>query len=220
MTKNRISKIIHEALFGTLAPYGFKRRGDDYVRRIGAVSHVVNAQRSRWSEGNRVSFTLNCGVHVAHVTSTFRNLPEPAQPKLTDCYISARVGMLTASRLDIWWELGDSDDADEYAKVQRDVAMRTTNSVIPFLGRFEAERQVAEFLSSTCTGADELVDPRAHALRMAYAAAIWRKLGDADRCSACIEEAERQSKRTPLQDVIVAFASRLRADSRSNPLIA
>ncbi|KYF54890.1 hypothetical protein BE08_44020 [Sorangium cellulosum] len=128
--------------------------------------------------------------------------------------------MLTGSRIDLWWELGDSDDADEYAKAQRDVAMRTTDSVIPFLGRFETECQVAEFLSSTCTGADELVDPRAHAMRMAYAAVIWRKLGDADRCSACIEEAERQSKRTPLQDVIVAFASRLRADSRSNPLIA
>ncbi|KYF69133.1 hypothetical protein BE15_45135 [Sorangium cellulosum] len=128
--------------------------------------------------------------------------------------------MLTASRLDIWWELGDSDDTDEHTKVQRDVAMRTTDSMIPFLGRFESEHQVADFLSSTCTGADELVDPRAQALRMAYAAVIWRKLGDADRCSACIEEAERQSKRTPLQDVIVAFASRWRADSRSNPLIA
>ncbi|WP_081426529.1 DUF4304 domain-containing protein [Sorangium cellulosum] len=220
MTKNRINKIIHEALSGALTPYGFKQRGDDYIRRIGDVSHVVNTQRSRWNEGNRVSFTLNCGVHVSHVTSTFRNLPEPAQPKLTDCCISVRIGMLTASRLDIWWELGDSDDTDEHTKVQRDVAMRTTDSMIPFLGRFESEHQVADFLSSTCTGADELVDPRAQALRMAYAAVIWRKLGDADRCSACIEEAERQSKRTPLQDVIVAFASRWRADSRSNPLIA
>ncbi|WP_437878160.1 DUF4304 domain-containing protein [Sorangium sp. So ce513] len=220
MTKNRIGKIVHEALFGALAPYGFKRRGDDYVRRIGEVSHVVNAQRSRWSEGGRVSFTLSCGVHVAHVTSIFRNLPEPALPKMTDCCISARVGMLTASRLDIWWELGDSDDADECAKVQRDVAVTTAESVILFLGRFETELQVAEFLSSTRTRSDELVDPRAHALRMAYAAVVWRKLGDVDRCSACIEEAERQSKRTPLQDVIVAFASRLRADSRSGTLDA
>ncbi|WP_437565854.1 DUF4304 domain-containing protein [Sorangium sp. So ce542] len=220
MTRNRINKFIHTMLSIALTPHRFKRRGDDYVRRIGETAHIINVQRSRWNEDNRVNFTLNCGVHISHVTSAFRNLPEPAQPKLTDCCISVRIGMLTASRLDIWWELGDPDDANGYAKVQQDVAMRTADSVIPFLERFQNEHQVAEFLSSVRTGADELVEPRAQALRMAYAAVIWLKLGNADRCSACIEEAERQSKRTPLEDAIAAFASRWRADWRSNPPIA
>ncbi|MGK3970051.1 DUF4304 domain-containing protein [Sorangium sp. So ce118] len=220
MTRNRINNIIRETLSSVLKSCGFERRGDDYIRRIGEMSHIINTQRSRWSEENRTSFTINCGVHVSQVTSVFRSLPEPAQPKLTDCCVSVRIGMLTASKLDIWWELADSSDASECAEFRQDVAVKAAELAIPFLGRFETEFQVAEFLSSRCTAADELVEPRAQALRMAYAALIWRKLGDADRCAASIEEAERQSKRTPLEDIIAVFASRWRANGLSNPPIA
>ncbi|WP_437927062.1 DUF4304 domain-containing protein [Sorangium sp. So ce291] len=143
MTRNRTNKIIREALSTALTSFGFERHGDDYARRIGEVSHIINTQRSRWSEENRTSFTINCGVHVSHVTSAFRNLPESAQPKLTDCCVSVRIGMLTASRIDIWWELADCNDASECTKAQQDVTVKAAELAIPFLGRFETELQVA-----------------------------------------------------------------------------
>lgn len=208
MVDNRVNKVIRQSLSDVLKRHGFQRTGALYVRRFGDMLHMIEAQHSRWNDTTRKSFTLNCGVYVPGVTSTFWNTPEPKKPKLTDCCISIRVGMLREPRCDIWWEVSHDDSLEKDAQIQADIVSIITESVLPFLSRFQNESEITQVLTEESSSADGFIEPRASATRLAYAALLWRRLGEVSKCSSCINESKQRSKKTPLEAVINAFASR------------
>lgn len=193
-----------------LNPFGFKKVGDRFLRRQGQVTQVIEVQWSHWSDAQAVSFTFNGGLYVPRVTSVLRNRPDPKSPKLTDCCLSARIGMLTESSLDLWWSVAEGDSAEAFEQSLRGIQLALENAMVPFLERFKEPQAIARFLEQpTGVGADQ-IDPRAQGLRLAYAAALWSGLGDAARCHACFELAVQSSKATPLEEVLNVFKERLR----------
>lgn len=98
------------------------RRGQLYIRDRDHVFHMVDIQYSRWNDAAKASFTLNAGIYVPGVTSTFRKRPDPEKPKPSDCCISVRVGMLTHEKHDLWWELSESSDHQSEVRVGEQIS--------------------------------------------------------------------------------------------------
>jgi hypothetical protein len=208
MLKNRTKTILANSLAARLKQYGFTKQGSAWIRTSGRILHVVDVQHSRWSDAKELSFTLNCGVYVPGVTSRFRNMREPHRPKPTDCCITARVGMLTESKLDVWWKVSEDDTPDADVETTKEIILIIERTILPFFDRFLEEKVVADFLSQHRTKADEHIEPRAEELRLVYAAIILNMLGDGDGCRNFIAQALEKARKGPLEEVIGVFVKR------------
>jgi hypothetical protein len=208
MLRKRVDTLLGDCLTPELKRRGFRKKGALYSRAIERVTHLVDVQYSRWNDKERVSFTLNCGIHVRGVTSTFRGTREPPEPKPSDCCMSVRAGMLTKTKQDVWWEVLEPQDPEAEAEIGRQVPALLTDAVLPFLSRFETEEAVALFLSEERAPEDDHVEPRAPGLGFAYAGILWRALGNSERASACLADAVKRASNTPLEETVSNFARR------------
>ena len=101
----RIDGILKSALTPLLRSRGFRKRGPVYVAEHGEVTWLVDVQKSQWNDRNEAQFTVNGGVYVPGVVSGYSRRPDPAEPKMVDCCLSVRIGMLDESRVDKWWKI-------------------------------------------------------------------------------------------------------------------
>jgi hypothetical protein len=127
--------------------------------------------------------------------------------RFEDCCVSARIGMLSHERLDTWWNFAVNDDPQKRARASLEIRSAMETLAVPFLDLSEA-RAVAEFLSQGPSARDKCVDPRSEVLRSAYAAVIWRSLGEREPCKSLLDDAVRKAPKTPLRETVEAFVSR------------
>ncbi|NOU27058.1 MAG: DUF4304 domain-containing protein [Polyangiaceae bacterium] len=100
-------KYIRDGIRDLLAPMGFRARGTAY-RRIGAeVVHLVQTQRSRYSEEPAIVFAVNLGA--ASRTLLRRQHVEPE--KLIECECHWRSRLCAPGLGDSWWTLRDETSA-------------------------------------------------------------------------------------------------------------
>lgn len=208
MPKDRVQRVLQQSVGDVLKRRGYQKQTSRYVRASGELTQMIDVQLSQWSQNKATRFTLNCGVYVPGLSSAYWNTPDPARPKLTDCCVSARVGMLSPSRLDLWWEVTDGDDSEKDGGVVAAVRSAVTGLALPFVERFETVHDIAGFLTEDRTGAANLIEPRATATRLVYAAVLWRKLGEEARSRTCLDEAVQQAQKTPLESVVETFVAR------------
>ncbi len=208
MLKERCARILRQSATPALKQQGFHRSGNVYLREVDGLLHMVDVQYSRWNDAKEVSFTLNCGVYVRGIASALRNGPEPRQPKVADCCLSARVGMVKEPFLDVWWKVSSTDGPARDGAIASEITSTLARTVLPFLERFPDMKAVAEFLSGPRTEGDKHVNPLAEGLRLAYGAIVWSAQGVRERCRKCIEQAVEKSRNTPNEGLIAAFAEK------------
>lgn len=213
MLKTRVKNVVANSLAAKLRQHGFSKPANVYVRSSGDVFHMVDVQYSRWNDAKEVSFTLNCGVYVPGVTSRLGNLPEPKKPKVTDCCITVRVGMLTESRLDVWWKVSAGGGVLEDRQIIEEIGSITENTMMLFFERFKDAKAIACFLAERPSTGDRHIEPRPEGTRLSYAAIIWAKLGASDKCQTCLDQAVQRSRDTPLEDTVASFATRFSCSS-------
>ena len=205
----RVSAILRSGLTPLLRSHGFRKHGQVYVSERGDVLWIVDVQKSRWNDGTEAQFTINGGVYVPGVVSAYSRRPEPSIPKLVDCCLSVRIGMLDDSKLDKWWKVTASDAPEDAVdeQISTEIRDRVGNHLLPFLQRFESSVEVAEFLEGPMNSATCSVSPRSLAQRHAYASLIYLRLGNTAKARSEIDEAVREAEGTPIDEVI----KRLRA---------
>jgi hypothetical protein len=76
-----------------LKAHGFKKRGLNFARKNGAVTHFVNVQLSSWNRGPAGSFYLNVGLVFDELCRHF-DKPVPAFPGYDDCQFLVRIDKL------------------------------------------------------------------------------------------------------------------------------
>lgn len=206
--KDRAKRILAESAAPCLLKSGFSKNGNRFVRATGKFAHVIEVQYSRWNNTDELTFTFNCGVWLRGVTSAYLKNPEKSEPRILDCCISARVGMLVANKHDVWWSLKPTDTVDHDHEVKLAIESVIQDSVIPFLSRFDTQEKAAEFLSGRVSGDDAFVDPRSESVRAVYAAAAWKAVGESDRCRDCLERAVLKAKGMPNEEDINSFAKK------------
>lgn len=197
----KFDHIVKARLTPVLAAQDFKRKRYVYERKQGDVSWIVEVQRSQWSDASVLDFTMNCGVYISGVVSTFALRPEPKNPKIIDCCVGSRLGMLRPERKDKWWRV-TAEDADQAFddRVGEEVCAEVGSIVLPFLRLFPSQTAVAEFLSDVPSEYRQ-VFPMQDAQRSAYAAIIFTMVGDA-RAAPALQSAVAQAAGTPLESVV------------------
>jgi Domain of unknown function (DUF4304) len=92
---------------------------------------VYEVQVSQWSDGGRLSFTVNVGVY-SDVLAEFGLWPRPRDrvPAAMYCSYQERIGQLMPSKVDEWWDVHADEDAASVGEAVRAV---TEKRVIPHL---------------------------------------------------------------------------------------
>lgn len=72
----RFAEFLGSWVTPTLRSLGFKKRGMTYRKDLDECSWFANIQRSRWNSDGVTRFTLNIGVYVPGVFSTYSGLEE------------------------------------------------------------------------------------------------------------------------------------------------
>jgi hypothetical protein len=77
-----MKQVIQQAVTDALLPHGFERSGANWTRSLDDTVHVVNLQRSKWSE----AYYINVAVWVKSLGNP------PAALKENKCHIRQRLG--------------------------------------------------------------------------------------------------------------------------------
>jgi len=149
----RLNAILRNSVTPLVASEGFTHGGNIYTRYLDNHQPIwmVEVQRGRWSNNEKVDFTLNCGVLIPGLIPIYTNRPESRQYTLTDCCIYTRVGMLHPDRLDKWWSLTSNDVATADNDISNDLDQRIREGVMPFLRRFPSFQDAMLFLAGQQT---------------------------------------------------------------------
>ncbi len=207
----RIAGVLKGGLTPPLRARGFRKEGCVFVAEHDDVVWLVDVQKSRWNDGDEAQFTVNGGVYVPGIVSGYSGRPEPAKPKLADCCLSVRIGMLDESRIDKWWKVTASDDLQDAVDegIAAEVRDRVEGLLLHFLQSFESRAVVAEFLAGSTDIATRFVSPQAAAQRHAYASLIYSGLGNSAKAQSEIELAMREAEGSPIEGVIRRLRERL-----------
>jgi hypothetical protein len=138
MSRKQVIEAFREHVAPGLRAAGFVGRGGHFVRRHGAVTHVVELQHSIY--GGR--FTVNLGLGLEWLHPQVRWVPEPALgPHAHDCTRWVRLGLVTPARADVWWSFTEEEGSleDTAARLNADLDQYG----LPWL---EAESAQAAFL--------------------------------------------------------------------------
>ena len=207
---SRFNNILKNWLSPLLKSHGFKKRREVYICEGQALTDLIAIQRSRWNDAQEVQFTLNYGIYVPGVVSTYLNQTEPAKAKIDDCCITARIGMLSELRKDQWWTLR-VDDAPEKvdAQIGRELQNQVKHLMIPFLEGFETRDDVVDFLINSRPKVFRFVWPQSEAQCLAYAAILLSILGRQEKCVVTLNAAVEAASNTPIEGVVLALRDQM-----------
>lgn len=206
----RLSNILTLSVTNNLKPLGFRKHGNVYIKPLEELSWIITVQKSQWNSQNNSEFTLNCGIYVPRVVSIYSpaliNRPEPLIPKLTDCCVYCRVGMLTENRQDMWWQLNEDIGKEKQQRISEDVSKHVIQNLRPFLQRFTSTSSVIHFLEAPRREQEKQVWPMNRVVSMAYLSILYFLSDRRDDCCITIADAELKAD----QEVIRQNITRLR----------
>lgn len=207
----RLNKILKEWFTPFVESAGFQKNGLVYHASLGVnLSWLIDIQRSRWNDNVEASFTLNCGVYIPGIVSTYLEREEPKNKKLVDCCVSARIGMLSSETIDKWWMLNVIDKPNVIDKrIGEEIIDKVSRDIIPFLSMFREPHAVAEFLSTPQSDVFQHVSPRSTAKRLAYAAIIYHAFDEPRLSREMLEKALATANNTPIQSIIHKLRERI-----------
>ena len=112
MSKAKALRAFRRHVAASLKAAGFEGPRGHFVRRLGAVTQVVELQHSIY--GGRI--TANLGLDLEWLRPEIRWLPRPAiGPHAHDATRWVRVGLVGPDRADRWWAFQDDPESLEAA---------------------------------------------------------------------------------------------------------
>jgi len=112
MSKQEVVQMFRELAAPDLRAVGFVGRQGHFLRRVGAVTQVVELQHSIY--GGRV--TANLGLGLEWLPPQIRWItPSSLGPHAHDCARWVRLGLVSAARADTWWSYSDEEESVQNA---------------------------------------------------------------------------------------------------------
>src|SRR5438477_71865 len=106
MSSSALFERLLKSLRPTCADFGFKRRGQNFVKETVECWGVINFQRSRFSAPD-TSLTINLGIAAKSILS-YQERDVSVPPLAHECHWTGlRIGQLMPERRDRWWDLSD-----------------------------------------------------------------------------------------------------------------
>lgn len=94
---------------------GFRKSGRRFYRDAGETRIVLEVQASQWNREGNTRFTINLGLFVPEVSRKLGRTvcDRPNSPQR--CTWNERIGFVSPSRIDLWWEIAEEKSIPEVA---------------------------------------------------------------------------------------------------------
>jgi len=129
----RFDQLVTKLLWPAFKARGYKKTGNNfrYYDPLG-WGKIVNIQKSAFGDRHAISFTVNTGLYVAESDRQWTGRIAAERFLEPDCLLRARVGRLSGSGHDVWYELTEQTVPEVlYRQVEQDVI----TYVLPYLDR-------------------------------------------------------------------------------------
>ncbi len=137
MPKQEVINAFHEFAVPDLRRAGFVGDEGHFLRRVGAVTQVIELQHSVY--GGRV--TVNLGLGLEWLPAQIRWVPPAVLgPHAHDCARWVRLGLVSPARKDTWWTFTEDEESAPQA-----VGALTDTLLNSGLRWFEVEQAAEEF---------------------------------------------------------------------------
>lgn len=146
--KRRYNDIVRQVYESALREVGYRRRGANCHRFVSPnIVHLVNFQKSVYSNSHKISFTVNLGVYRVGVqTVLMPEAPEPSRPSISDCIIQKRLGFLLPTGLDEWWDIIDADDLYTDNSIISEISAALRDYGLPFLAALDNDEAILRYV--------------------------------------------------------------------------
>lgn len=169
---------------------GFLRSGLSWTRISSGVAHLIEFQRSRFSDPGSVDFTINIGVALEAVERLYSGEGFGKRIHEADCFPRFRVGEVLGGfrrgATDVWWTVSENDCTDDLATEVRSTVLE---KCLPILDRLNSVEAVFRFVQ-------EEAPPR-HAsapFNRIILAIVHRLRGELQKSASLLDEIESDSR--------------------------
>jgi len=128
---------------------GFRRKGLTWNRHEIETVQVIELQKSKGSERDRGSVTINIGLCVKYVDCIANEREGASFYQEVDCLVRRRIGWLLAGAtkpLDLWWDYDVGTDFDELG---RSLFTTIQDVGLPFLEANTSPRAILALLTAS-----------------------------------------------------------------------
>ena len=134
---------IFDKIADSLKDDDFKRRGNHFFKRNGAIGYCLNIQNDKWNNREIIRFTLTVGIYtdsfwLEHYDSKHTRIV-PSFPKEYDCAIRERIGNLLPVHTDKWYCITSNTDV---MKLWEEIEHDLEEYVIPFFDKYNTKSDV------------------------------------------------------------------------------
>lgn len=121
----------------------FKKRGNHFFKRNGAIGCCLNIQNDKWNNREIIKFTLNIGIFTDSFWLEYENSKHtgtvPSFPKEYECAIRERIGKLLPVKEDKWYSITSGTDVvKRWGEIEHDL----TEYILTFFARYNTESDV------------------------------------------------------------------------------
>jgi len=147
--------IIKNCFQTVLKPLGFKKKGNNFYRKLQDLGQIVNVQKSKFNSKEHISFTINTGLFIPEFWLIFYNYQGksvPDYPTEPECAIRQRVGKLKYNNLDKWFEIDNNSD---FSKLNHELNDSVVNFIIPYFEKTKTKNNIIQLLQDKSVGLEK-----------------------------------------------------------------
>jgi Domain of unknown function (DUF4304) len=119
---------------------GFKKTSNTWVNSA-AWPQAINVQLSQWNSAEEAKITLNLGISIETLHMAAEGLPLKGTLKEYECDVRSRIGQLHADKLDKWWTLTPTTNAEQLAD---ELFSEVVTYGLPWFDRLTTYSDIAE----------------------------------------------------------------------------
>jgi hypothetical protein len=201
LTRQAIRDISAGPCRDALAPFGFRRAAPNFWRVVDGLVQSVSFQASAFGSRDANSFTVNLGITSPALALGLYGQRLAARPASGVGPIAMRIGLLTPSQRDLWW---DVDATTDIAAIGGEVAVMLRDYAVPWFDALGSRRALLRAIEDA---------PASLGLFRPWIpltlAVLAVEDGEPERARALLQAAFEEQAASPFRQAIQLVATRL-----------
>ena len=142
LTQTKFDTIVKEGFTSLLKPLSFKKKALNYYRWLVEVGHIINIQKSSYSNRDDIRFRINIGIFEPKFWLGYYDFKHTGQvpdyPTEPVCIIRKTINKLRG-RNDLWYEVDENTYEQELIKrVREDIQQY----ILPFFKQYDSVEKI------------------------------------------------------------------------------
>ena len=145
ITEQNFDIIIKDCFQTVLKPLGFKKKGNNFYRKLQDLGQIINVQKSSFYSKEHIKFTINTGLFIPEYWLTFYTYHKgeiPDYPTEPICAIRQRIGNLKYNT-DKWFDI---DLSTNIAELKSETTDNILNYIVPYFEKAKTKADVIQLL--------------------------------------------------------------------------